>query len=268
MTEQVYTEIIEKEACYLYRAMRDKASLLEGTTSQVLEYSKQYNALKNKAEYLNIKKIILKKHRVSENEYISYACSFTNTENEIVAYSGNDIVILPETVSDYKSVYAIHELAFGDHNDAPTIQLLRKTLRYNSELSFTAKYHGKLVGHILFYPVDIVNGSNKTVTLAMTLAEHPECPIKGANVTREMLKHGLRRAAQLGFGSVAVFDKSGYYRNYGFLPSKKWDIKMQFEVSGSTLRILELTPGALEDARGGTIEYPTGLYFLLMREGL
>jgi predicted N-acetyltransferase YhbS len=148
----------------------------------------------------------------------------------------------------------VHTLAFGRNNEAVLVEELRKTKRFVPELSLMAKYYEMTVGHILFYPVDIVDGEKKTVTLALApLAVMPEHQKKG--VGSKLIKVGLGKAKKLGFGSVIVLGHEKFYPKFGFQPASKWNIRAPFDVPDEAFMAIELIPGALKDA-AGTVHYP------------
>jgi putative acetyltransferase len=134
------------------------------------------------------------------------------------------INIRPEQKSEKSMIHSVNKIAFKQSNEAALVDALRKTGRFVPGLSLTAKYYEKTVGHILFYPVDIVNGDRHIETLALaSMAVLPEYQKKG--VGSKLVKVGLGKAKQLGYRSVIVRGHPKYYPKFGFQPAGKWNIK-------------------------------------------
>jgi predicted N-acetyltransferase YhbS len=65
----------------------------------------------------------------------------------------------------------------------------------------------------------------------------------------------LKRAKDLGFGSVIVLGHSDYYSQFGFQNASQWKIQCPFDVPDETFMAIQLIPGDLED-KSGTVIYP------------
>ena len=164
------------------------------------------------------------------------------------------IDIRPETEKDFKAIYQINMEAFSGNTEAYLVEKLRKNPHFIPGLSLVAKINTKTVGHILFFPVDIVEGDKKTKTLALApMSVLREYQKKG--VGSKLVKVGLSKAKKLGFSSVIVLGHPAYYPKFGFKPASIWKIKPPFKALDKAFMALELIPGALSNA-SGTVEYP------------
>ncbi len=164
------------------------------------------------------------------------------------------INIRPETRMDYKNVFNVITQAFGRENEAVLVDNLRNTPRFVPELSLAAWYYEKLIGHILFYPIDIADGDKKTGSLALApVSVLPE--YQKQSVGSKLIKVGLSKAIHSGFSSVIVLGQPEYYPRFGFKPASTWKIKAPFEVPDNAFMALELLPGALKTITG-TVQYP------------
>jgi predicted N-acetyltransferase YhbS len=162
--------------------------------------------------------------------------------------------IRPETRADLSPIHSVNRLAFGRKNEASLVDALRKTERFIPDLSLTARYYEKVIGHILFYPVDIVAGDRRTETLVLApMAVLPDYQNKG--VGSKLVKVGLSKAKKLGYRSVIVRGHPGYYPRFGFQRADKWGITAPLEAPGEAFMAIELVPGALADA-AGTVVFP------------
>jgi putative acetyltransferase len=64
---------------------------------------------------------------------------------------------MAECKEDYDQITEIYNLAFNQLNEGVLISKLRGTNKYISELSLVAEFQNELIGHILFYPLDIIS---------------------------------------------------------------------------------------------------------------
>jgi len=69
-----------------------------------------------------------------------------------------------------------------------------------------------------------------------------------------LVRAGLDRCKQPGFGAVVVLGHSKYYPRFGFSPSTRFCIGCEYEVPEAVFMVLELLPGYLRGA-SGTIKY-------------
>lgn len=166
-----------------------------------------------------------------------------------------DIKIRQENKDDVKDIYKINTLAFGQENEAKLVDLLRNNKIFVPELSLVATIDNKLVGHILFTKIKIVdNIQNEFESLALApMAVLPDIQKKG--VGAQLIKAGLYKAKELNFKSVIVLGHKHYYPKFGFEPTEKWEIKAPFPVKANTFMGLELKTGGLKNVRG-TVKYP------------
>ena len=172
------------------------------------------------------------------------------------------LTIRPETSSDYPGISEVNKLAFRQPAEGKLVEKLRKNPKFVSELSLVAEIEGKIVGHILFFPVKVksVAGDEEyeeyeeyeTISLA-PMAVHPEFQKQG--IGGKLIKEGLEACRKLGYGSVIVLGHPEYYPKFGFEPASKWGIKDPFGAPGEAFMALELKEGALEGV-SGVVEYP------------
>jgi len=131
---------------------------------------------------------------------------------------------------------------------------LRKTKKFNPGLSLVAEVQGRIVGHILFYPIEIRSEDKVFPSLALApMAVLPEYQRQG--IGSQLVEEGLKKARKLGFSSVIVLGHAAYYPRFGFEPAGKWGIQPPFEVPDDVFMALELVRDGLKDIQG-TVEYP------------
>ena len=60
----------------------------------------------------------------------------------------------------------------------------------------------------------------------------------------------VRKAKELGYGSVIVLGHSEYYPKFGFKKASEWNIKAPFEVPDEAFMAVELSENALQGIEG------------------
>ncbi len=145
---------------------------------------------------------------------------------------------------------ALNEAAFETSTEARLVAALREQAR--PLVSLVAEDAGAIVGHILFSPV--------------TLSGHPELRIMGLapmavapgrqrqGIGSALVRGGLERCRQLGFGAAVVLGHPRYYPRFGFAPAKHFDIGCEYDVPEEAFMVVELKPDYLRGA-SGIIQY-------------
>lgn len=163
--------------------------------------------------------------------------------------------IRQENKDDINVVFEVNKLAFGQDNEANLVELLRQSKAFIPELSLVATLDNKIVGHILFTKIQIVNDDkSETESLALApMAVRPEFQNKG--IGKQLIKHGLDKARELKHKSVIVLGHEHYYPKFGFVPADKWNIKSPYEVPTNVFMALELVTDGLKNTNG-LVKYP------------
>ena len=165
-----------------------------------------------------------------------------------------NIFIRPEEKSDYSDIKKVNDLAFKQKNEGLMIEKLRDNPKFLAELSLVAIVDDEIVGHILFFPVDIKNESKSTKSLSLApMAVHPD--FQNKKIGSLLVKEGLKKAAECGFTSVIIVGHPKYYPKFGFKPASLWNIKLPFEIPDEVFMALELKSDGLKDCKG-IVEYP------------
>lgn len=163
-------------------------------------------------------------------------------------------MIRQEKTSDFEGIKKVNDLAFGQENEGILVEMLRDNPDFIKQLSLIAELNGKVVGHILFFPIQISTGKNTHQSLALApMSVIQEFQKKG--IGSQLVLDGLNVARELGFRSVIVLGHPDYYPKFGFSPASQWGIKAPFDVPDEAFMAIELVKGGL-DGISGIVEYP------------
>lgn len=165
--------------------------------------------------------------------------------------------IRQEISNDFKSVFALNHLAFGQEGESQLIEKIRRGNTFVPELSLVAVQEGKIIGHILFSKIKII-GTQIYPSLALApMSVHPDFQKKG--IGSKLVTIGLQIAKNLKFEHVIVLGHKNYYPKFGFHKASKWKINCPFEVPDENFMAIELVEGSLKN-KDGVVEYPTAFY--------
>lgn len=169
----------------------------------------------------------------------------------------DSIIIRQETLSDYKHVFEVNNLAFKQSNEAKLVEALRtNTNVFVNELSIVATYNNNIVGHILFTKIKItnINGIEHESLALAPMAVLPKFQLKG--IGSKLIIYGLQVAKNIGFKSVIVLGHANYYSKFGFMPASLWNINAPFQVPDNAFMAIELQNDSLKNS-SGTVVYPS-----------
>jgi Predicted acetyltransferase len=163
----------------------------------------------------------------------------------------NAITIQQETKVDHKFVFEVHKQAFKREEEAILVDRLRSSPAYIPSLSLVAIIGHRIVGHILFTEIKIDKRNVHALALA-PVAVLPEFQQQG--IGGMLIREGLSKATETGYGAVIVLGHEHYYPKFGFVPASKWGVTAPFDVPDNFFMGMELFPGAL-DGVSGMVEY-------------
>lgn len=166
-----------------------------------------------------------------------------------------DLIIRPETASDYPVITYVNNLAFGQPAEGELVEKLRNNPNFVIELSLVAEIDEKIVGHILFFPIKIksISGKQKHIVSLAPMAVIPEFQRRG--IGGELIKRGFEACMEVGYDSVVVLGHPEYYPRFGFKQACTWKIKDPFGAPDEVYMAIELKKGALQNI-SGVVEYP------------
>lgn len=180
------------------------------------------------------------------------------------------VSIRPEEPRDADDIRVVHQHAFGRPNEAALVDTLRGVPR---AISLVATIDGRLVGHILFTPVEIHVGSDggrtgvgpgsdpvaeiamlpvvEIAMLAVGLAPMGVLPeYQRQGIGSDLARAGLNACRAEGHAVVVVLGHPAFYSRFGFGRASTHGIAYERPVPADAFMVLELKPGVLSQTRG------------------
>jgi putative acetyltransferase len=167
------------------------------------------------------------------------------------------VSIRKEQPGDFSAVGGVNRLAFGGEAEAVLVGKLRRSPGFIRALSLVAILEGRIIGHILFSPIQIRRaGGRARMIPALSLAPMAVRPgLQSRGIGSALVRRGLTRARRLGHKLVVVVGHPDYYPRFGFEPARARGLEAPFPVPDEAFMVLELSPGALRGVKGMVI-YP------------
>jgi putative acetyltransferase len=160
------------------------------------------------------------------------------------------VLIRAEEKGDCAAVHALNASAFETPAEANLVDALRTHAQ--PVVSLVAEDSGSLVGHIFFSPVSLLGHAPLRIMGLAPMAVMPRLQRKG--IGSALVRAGLDRCKELGFGAVVVLGHPQYYPRFGFLPSTRFGIRCEYEAPEGAFMVVELQSGLLRGV-SGTIKY-------------
>ena len=157
-----------------------------------------------------------------------------------------------ETAADVSAIHAVNTAAFATRLEADLVDTLRHTA--GPLISLVADDGGKIVGHILFSAVTLSGERNAKIMGLAPMSVLPSQQRRG--IGSALVREGLTRCKNLGYGAVVVVGHRNYYPRFGFTPAATFNLKSEYDIPDDVFMALELTPNYLQ-GKSGAIHYPS-----------
>ncbi len=148
----------------------------------------------------------------------------------------------------------INDMAFGQEAEGILVEKLRKNKKFIKDLSLVACMGNEIVGHILFFPIEIKSEDSNFESLALApMSVIPE--LQGLGIGSQLIENGLAKAKKMGYKSVIVLGHAEFYTKFNFAPASNFKISCPFEAPDEVFMALELEKDSLASV-SGFVEYP------------
>jgi len=156
------------------------------------------------------------------------------------------MIIRPEELKDQHAVFAVNQSAFETPAEANLVDILRRDA--HPIISLVAENGEAIVGHIMFSPASLTDHPDLNIMGLGPVAVVPAYQRKGFGSA--LITAGLEKCKALGFGAAIVLGHSAYYPRFGFIPSRRYGIRSEYDVPDDVFLVTELQPGYLQGATG------------------
>jgi len=165
-----------------------------------------------------------------------------------------EITLRLEEENDYKIVENLTREAFWN-NHVPgcdehlLIHNLRKTNEFIKELDFVAVHENKIVGNIVYVKSKVIKEDveNSVITFG-PVSVLPDYQNKG--IGSKLINHTVKLSKEMGYNGIIIYGDPEYYKRFGFIESKHYNITNKEKKFPVALLVLELYPGALNGIEG------------------
>jgi predicted N-acetyltransferase YhbS len=130
------------------------------------------------------------------------------------------------------------------------VHKMRNVPAFVKELSYIAEEEYSIVGSIIYSKAKIINDqTNEYEVLCMgPISILPSYQKKG--IGSLLMTRSIERAKELGFKAVIIFGNPDYYKRFGFINAKNYNIKTSTCENFDAFMALELANGSLNGISG------------------
>lgn len=160
------------------------------------------------------------------------------------------MLIRPERDDDYAAVHALNVSAFESSAEARLVARLRREA--DSVVSLVAEVDGTVVGHIVFTPVTLARHPRLRMMGLAPMAVAPTHQRQG--IGSALVRSGLERCGESGFGAVVVLGHPDFYPRFGFRPGVSFGLACEYDAPSEAFMAMELQLNYLVGA-SGTVSY-------------
>ena len=153
-----------------------------------------------------------------------------------------------EKPEDIAFIHSVNEQAFGSVSEAKLVDTLR--LACTDHLSLVADDNGSIIGHLIFTPVVVTDGKQKTE--GMGLAPMAVLPSKQRQgIGAQLVDTGLQILKEKGCPFVIVLGHPEYYPRFGFQAASGCNIRTLWDgVPDEAFMILVMDHEAMQNVSG------------------
>jgi len=144
---------------------------------------------------------------------------------------------LPEDIFLVDELYKTNPLK---QEKGDLLKKLRKSVKYDADLSFVAELDGEVIAHILYFPISVSHNRcrNWTLTIGASVIRKD---LKQKGYFTELLKSTLELLKTREFKSVLVHGHPLFYHRFGFENCEKYGMILPEEKKKENLEMLALS---------------------------
>jgi len=162
------------------------------------------------------------------------------------------IKVRSESTDDLRAIDVVNLSAFEGEQEAKLVAELRKLPDYSADFSLVAEFNGRLVGHLMLTPGQLIyNGEKTPVLLLAPMSVVPSQSHRG--IGTELVDAAIKLGKEKGFAAIITAGQPDYYARLGFEPSAKRDIHCNLPVPEDAIMMVELDASAI--SQGGMVNY-------------
>lgn len=154
--------------------------------------------------------------------------------------------IREELPTDVAARERLLDASFGDGRFEKTCERLREGRKPADGLSLVLERDGALVGTVRLWHVSA--GPGRPALMLGPIAIDGR--LRGLGLGAKLMREALARAKALGHGAVLLVGDAPYYARFGFSAERTGALRLPGPFERDRLLALELSPGALDGARG------------------
>ena len=126
---------------------------------------------------------------------------------------------------------------------------MREAKEFIRELDFVAIHNEKIVGNIVYVQSKVIDRNKEHIVLTFgPVSVLPEYQKKG--IGAKLINHTIQLAKQMDYKSIIIYGVPDYYKKYGFIASKVFNITDRDGKFPAALLVLELYQNAMEGIHG------------------
>ena len=156
------------------------------------------------------------------------------------------IEIRPEQSEDIAAIRELNRRAFGQEQEGRIVDALRA--HGGADLSLVAVDNGRIVGHILYSPLQLGRVEGRALG---PMAVDPEMQRQGIGTA--LVEAGNARLRQTGCPFVIVIGHPEFYPRFGFRLARPLGITCEWEVPDDVFMILVLNEARMSGVTGKAV---------------